>query len=42
MVSTANRFCACGFPFGPNIRIRLFADIPVAAASGSKPTVALM
>src|ERR1035437_10273078 len=39
---TLKRFFACGLPRGPNMRIRLLAGAPVALASCSKPTVALM
>ncbi len=39
---TANKLFARGFPLGPNIRIKLFEGVPVAFASFSNPTVALM
>ena len=39
---TSDRLAAVGLPLGPNIRIRLLTGVPVAAASFSKPMVALM
>jgi hypothetical protein len=35
------RFAAEGLPFGPNMRIRLFAGIRVRFSRRWKPTVAL-
>src|SRR5215470_70580 len=37
-----SKLSARGLPFGPSMRIRLLAGVPVARASFSKPTVALM
>jgi hypothetical protein len=39
---TANKLLARGFPLGPNIRIKLLEGVPVAFASFSNPTVALI
>ena len=40
--STVSRLLARGLPLGLNIRIRLLEGVPVALASFSNPTVALM
>jgi hypothetical protein len=39
---TSKRFRAWGFPLGPSMRMRLFADLWVRLLSVSKPMVALM
>jgi hypothetical protein len=39
---TVKRLLARGFPLGPSMRIKLLDGVPVALASLSKPTVALM
>src|SRR5271157_2393113 len=39
---TLKRLSAFGFPFGPNMRIRLFGGVPMLSPSAVKPIVALM